>query len=48
MDYKIMESSRTPRDKDSLHRTKSLEHQDILEDLELVKRASNKLFGTVL
>ena len=48
MDYKIMESNRTPRDKDSLHRTKSLEHQDILEDLELVNRASNKLFGTVL
>ena len=48
MDYKIMESNRTHREKDSLQRTKSQEHPDILESLELGNRASNKLFGTVL
>ena len=48
MNYKIMESARTHREKDSLQRTKSYEHPDILESLELGNRASNKLFGTVL
>ena len=43
-----MESNRTPREKDSLQRTKSLESAEILGELELGNRASNKLFGTVL